>query len=164
MDVSCITLRQIVYWLVDVPSSVSKSWLKSLSHLQYLAYASSLKNWALGRGVWRYNYLGGTPSILEVCAPSLATGRTGGSPGGCGVGSVVGCLVRRGGGAPVPLQLQRVWGFCAVLFCQGRQPAIGFSRCIARSLSIATFASPCPGVSTARFCVFLTPADGFSIK
>jgi len=44
MDVSCITMQQTVYQPVDVPSSVNKSGIKSVLHLQSLAYASRLIN------------------------------------------------------------------------------------------------------------------------
>ena len=47
-------------------------------------------------------------------------------PGGGGVGSRVGSQCRSGGGAPVALRLQRVSGYFAVPFGQGRQPAVWF--------------------------------------
>jgi len=46
--------------------------------------------------------------------------------GGGGVGSGVGSQRRAGGGAPIPLRLQRVCGFFAVPFSQGRQPDVWF--------------------------------------
>jgi len=48
----------------------------------------------------------------------------GGVPGTVGVGSGVRTLRRAGGGAPVPLRLQRVCGFFGVPLWQGRQPGI----------------------------------------
>jgi len=45
-------------------------------------------------------------------------------PRGGGVGSGVHTLHRAGGGSPVSLRLQRVCGFFAVPFCQGRQPDV----------------------------------------
>jgi len=109
---------------VDVPSSVSKVGLKSLSPLGSLAYATRLKNEELGRGVYIYTYPGGTRWIWDKCADSLLPGGTGGVSGGCGIGSGVGCLSRCDGGALMPLRLQSVWGFCAVQFWQGRQQCI----------------------------------------
>jgi hypothetical protein len=47
-----------------------------------------------------------------------------GVPGAGGVGSGVRTLRRAGGGAPVPLHLQRVCGFFAVPVWQGRQPDV----------------------------------------
>ena len=151
MDVSCVTMQQIVYYQVDVPWSVGKAGLKSLSHLRSLAYASRLKIWALGRGVCIYTYPGGTPLISDKCTASLLPGERGGVLWGFGVGSGVGSLSRSGGGSPVPLLLHRVWGFCAVPFWQGRQPSVWFSQSIAVCLSIAAFTFLCPGNSTPRF-------------
>jgi len=48
----------------------------------------------------------------------------GGVPGGGGVDSGVRTLRQAGGGAPVHLRLQRVCGFFAVPFWQGRQPGV----------------------------------------
>jgi len=47
-------------------------------------------------------------------------------PGGGGVGSRIGSLRWAGGGAPVPLRIQRVYGIFAVPFWQGRQPDVWF--------------------------------------
>jgi len=163
MDVSCITTQQIVYWPVDVSSSVGKSGSKSSSHLQSLAYASRLKHWALGSGVCIYTYPGGTPSISDRWAGSLLLGGTSGVLGGCGVGSGVSCLSRSGGGAPVPLHLQRVWGFCPMPFGHGRQPSVWFSRSIAGCLSIGALTMLCPGNFTPRFVPTWTSARGVLI-
>jgi len=149
---------------VDVPSSVSESGSKSLSRLRSLAYASRLKNWALGRGIRIYTYLDGTPSISDRWAASLLPGGTDGVSGGCGVSSGVSCLSCASGGAPMPLRYQRVWGFCAVLFRQGRQPLIWCSRSIAGCLSIATFTSSSPGNTSPRFFSCRTSARGCLIR
>jgi len=149
---------------VDVPSPVSKSGLKSSSRLQSLAYASRLKNWALRGGVWIYTCPGGTPLILDTWVASLLPSGTGGISGGCGIGTGVTYLSCSGGGAPVPLPLQGVWGFCAVPFWQGRQPSIWFSRSIARCLSMAAFTCLCVGHSTPRFFSSQTSAWGFLIR
>jgi len=61
------------------------------------------KNRALGSGLCIYIYAGGEPSVSELA--SLSDG-TGGNLGRGGAGFV--------GGAPLPLRLQRVCGFCAV--------------------------------------------------
>jgi hypothetical protein len=50
----------------------------------------------------------------------------GGVPGSGGVGSGVSSLCRMGGGAPVPLCLQRVCGFFALPFWQEDQPDVSF--------------------------------------
>jgi len=164
MDVSCITTQQIVYKPVDVPSSVSKSGLKSLSRLRSLAFVSRLENWALGRGECINIYLGGTPSISDMWAASLLPGGTGGVSGGCGVGSGVSCLSCSGWGAPVPMRLQRVRGFCAVPIWQGRQPSVWFSCSIAGFLSIAAFTFIPPGNSTPRVFSSLTSDRGVLIR
>jgi len=116
MDVSHITTQQIVYEPVDVPSSVSKSGLKYLSRLWFLAYPSSLKNWALGSRECIYTYLGGTHWISEASSPWLSQGNTGAILARCDVRSRVSWLSQGGGGAPVHLFLQCIWGFCALLF------------------------------------------------
>ena len=48
----------------------------------------------------------------------------GGVPGRGGVGSGIRSLRRAGGGAPVPLRVERVCRFFAVPFWQGRQPDV----------------------------------------
>jgi len=85
-------------------------------------------------------------------------------PPGCGVGCGGRTLRRAGGGAPVPLHLQRVCGFLAVPFWHGRQPDVWFCRSIAGCLCFAAFTLLCPGNSTP--CVFSsrTSACGFLIR
>ena len=124
--------------------------------MQSLAYGSRLKNRALGSGVCIYSYPGGTPSVSELCVLSLSSGREGGFVGRGGA-----C---RGGGAPVPLHLQRVCGFFAVPFWQGRQPSIWFSWTIAGCLSIAAFTLLCSGNTTPSFFSSRTSARGFLIS
>jgi len=146
---------------VDVLSSVSKSGSKSVSRLQSLAYASWLKNWALGSEVCIYTYPVGTPSIADGWAASLLPGGTSGVSCGCVVGSGVGCLSHSGGGAPVPLHLQCLWGFCAVPCWQGRQPSVWISWSIAGCHSIPAFTFLCPGNPTPHFFRSRTSARGF---
>ena len=148
---------------MDVSSSVSKSGSKSCPHLRFLAYASWLKNRALGRGVCIYTYPGGTPSILDRWDAWLLLGGNSGVSGGCGICSHVGCLSRAGGGAPMPLWLQRVWAFHAMLFWQGRHTSVWFSPSIAGCLSIAAVTFLCPGNWTSRFFSSRTSARGFLI-
>ena len=62
--------------------------------------------------------------ISEGSAPEVLLVGAGDMPGGGGVGSGVSSLRHSGGGAPVPLRLQRVCGFFAVPFWQGRQPGV----------------------------------------
>jgi len=81
----------------------------------------------------------------ECCTPSLSPGGTDGVPGRDGVGSGVGYLCQSGGGAPIPLHLQRVYGFFEVPFWQGRHPFMWFWRSIAGCLSIAAFTCLCLG-------------------
>jgi len=78
MDLSSITMQQIVYWPVDIPSPASKSRIECLMNLRFLAYKSKLKNWVLGSRVGIDTYLGGTPLIWEHSAPALSPGGTGG--------------------------------------------------------------------------------------
>ena len=94
MAVSCIIPQPIVYQPVDGPSSVSKSAMKSLSHMRSLACGSRLKNWALGSGVCINTYRGGTPFVSELWVLSPSSGGAGGVPGLTGAG--------HGQGAPVP--------------------------------------------------------------
>ena len=149
---------------MDVPSSFSKSGWKPLPRLRSFAYASGLKHWALGRGVCIYTYLGGTPSMSDKCAAWLIPGGTGGVPGGYGVRSGVGYLCCSGGCAPVPLRLQRVWGFCVLPFRHGRQPSVWLSQSIAGCLSIAGLTFSCPGISTLRFFSAWTSARGVLMR
>jgi len=101
-----------------------------------------------------------SPEVLPVDASGV--------PGRGGVGSGVGsgfcCLRRLGGGAPVPLHLQRVCRFFEVPFWQGRHPGVWFWRSIAGCLAIAAFTLLCPGNSTPRFFSSRTSARGFLIK
>ena len=91
---------------MDDPWSVSISGLWSLSCWLSWTYASSLTNWALGKGECEYTYLGGKLSIWERLAPSCSPCGPGGVPGRGGVSSGVGWLGGLDGGAPVPLHLQ----------------------------------------------------------
>ena len=135
---------------MDVPSSVSKSGIKSLLRLWSLACASRLKNWALGSGVCIYTYLGSTPSISAAWDHSVPPGCTGGIPSGGGVSSGVGCLSWSGRDVAMPLRLQRVCAFCTVPCWQGTQPPIWLAQTMARCLSIITFTFLCPVYSTGR--------------
>jgi len=74
MTISCITTQQIVYQPVDVPWSVSKSVLESVSCWLSWAYASRLENWALDGDACEYTYPGGILPIWELWAPSSSTG------------------------------------------------------------------------------------------
>jgi len=96
---------------------------------------------------------GWTPEVLPVGA--------GGVPCSGGVRSGVGSLRRSGGGAPVPLRLQRVCGFFAVPFWQERQLDIWFWRSIAGCHYIAAFSISCPGNSTPRIVCPRTLPRGF---
>ena len=58
--------------------------------------------------------------ISAGCAPEVLPVGADGVPGGGGVGSGIRSLRWAGGGAPVPLRVQRVCGFFAVPFWQGR--------------------------------------------
>jgi len=141
---------------VDGPLSVSKYGIKSLLHLQSLAYGSRLKIWAPGREVCIFTYPGGTPSVSKLWLLSLAPGGAGGVPGQHGASC--------GGGAPVPVRLQRVCGFITVPCWQGRQPSIWFSWTIAACLFIAGFISLFPGKSTPHYFSSRTSAWGFLIS
>jgi len=156
MDVSCINTQLIVYYPVDEPASVSKSGIKSLSHMRSLAYGPKLKNWRLRRGVCIYRYPGGTPSVSEVWVLSLSSGGAGGV---LGLGGASGR-----GGAPVPLCHQRVWGFFAVSFCQGRRPSSWFSQTIDGCFSVAAFTLLCLGNTTPHFFSPCTSVSGFLIS
>jgi len=70
-----------------------------------IAHAILRKNRALLSGVCIYTYAGGTPSVSELSFSSDGAGGVLGRGGAC-----------HGGGAPVPLRLQRVCGFFAVPF------------------------------------------------
>jgi len=119
----------------------------------FIAHVIVGKNRALGSWVWILIYAGGIPSVSELS--SSPDGTCGGSGrGGAGLG----------GGAPLPLHLQRVCGCFVVPFWQWRQPSIWFSRTIAGCLSIAAFTLLCPGNSTPRFCPSRTSAWGVLIS
>jgi len=79
----------------------------------FIAHAILGKNRALGSEVCIYTYAGG---ILSVSDLSSSSGGTGGDLG-CGGARLRGC-------GPLPLRLQRVSGFFAVAFWQGRQPSV----------------------------------------
>jgi len=130
--------------------------MKSSSRLWYLAYAWRSNNWALGRGVCIYTYLGSTPSISELWAPSLSAAGAGGvlSGGGASVGR----------GAPVSLCLQHVCGVCVLPFLVAWQPSVWCSWTIAGCLSIAAFTFRCPGYSTPHFLSSLTFVQGCVIR
>lgn len=74
--------------------------------LLFIAYALQLTNWALGRGVCIYTYLGGTPSIGEPGPPTLSMGGTDAIPRKGGVSSGVSCLHRSGRGTHVVFHLR----------------------------------------------------------
>jgi len=119
----------------------------------FIAHAIFGKNRALGSGVCICIYEGGIPSVSEL---SLSSDGTGGDSGWGGAGL--------GGGAPLPLCLQRVCGLWAVAIWQGRQWSVWFSRTIAGCLSIAAFTLLCPGNPTRRFFSSRTLARGFLIS
>jgi len=119
----------------------------------FIADAILGKNRALWSGVCIYPYAGGIPSVSELWSSSDGTGGDTGRGG-----------ARLGGGAPFALRLQRVSGFFAVPFWQGRQPSIWFSWTIARFLSIAAFTLLCPGDSTPHFFSSQTSVQGFLIS
>jgi len=102
-----------------------------------IAHAILGENRAFGSGVCIYTYAGGIPSVSELSSSSDGTG------GDLGRGGAP-----LGGDAPLPLRLQRVSGFFAVPFWQGRQPSIWFSKTIAGCLSMAAFTLLCPGNSS----------------
>jgi len=102
--------------------------------------------------------------ISVVWAPEVLPVGVGGVHGGGGVGSGIHSLRRAGRGAPVPLRVQRVCGFFAVPFWQGRQPDVWVWRSIAGGLCIAAFTILCPGKSTPRFFSSRTSARGFFMR
>jgi len=123
--------------------------------MRSLVDGSRLKNRVLGNVVYIYTYLGGTPSVSELWILSLSSGGPSSVPS---LGIAGG-----GGGAPVPLRLQRVCGFFVVPFGQGRQPSVWFSRIIAGCLSIAAFTLLCPGKKTPRYFSSRPLPHGFLI-
>jgi len=156
MDVSCITTQQLVYWPMDVPSSVSISRSKSVSRWLFWADTSRLQNWAQGRYVCDYSYPAGKLTICDRCAPDLLLVSAGGVPGRGDVSYGVGYLRQAGGGTPDPLRLQCVWVFFVVAFWQESQPDVWLWRSIAGCLFIAAFTFLCTANSTPR-CFFLGP-------
>jgi len=131
MDVSGITMLQVVYQLDDSPWAVSKSEIQSVSRLQSLPYSSRLKNCELRTGVGIYTYLGGKSSIWEHYAPSARLGDAGGVLSSRCFGS--------GGWVPVPLRLQRVCEFIVLRFWQRRQPSSSYWWIIALFASVTAF-------------------------
>jgi len=121
-----------------------------------LAYGSRLNNRALGSGVCIYTYRGGTSSVSELWVLSLSSAGTGGVLGLDGTGS--------GGGAHVPLRLQRVCGSFAVPFWQGRQLSVWFSRIIAGCLSITAITLLSLRNTTPRFFSSRSSARGSFIR
>ena len=124
--------------------------------MRSLAYGSRLQKWALWSGVCIYTYLGGTPSVSELWVFSLSSGGAGGVLGLGGASC--------GGGAPVPLRLQRVCRLGAVPFWQGRLPSVWFSRTIAVCPPIASFTPLYMRNTTLRIFACRTSALGFLIS
>jgi len=94
-----------------------------------LVSSSSSKDSAQEQAVCEYVYPAGKLTVSEGSAPEVlpvVAGGAGGVPGGCGVGSAGRTLGWAGGGAPVSLCLQRVWGFFAVPFWHAGQPEVWF--------------------------------------
>jgi len=136
---------------VDVLLSVSIAGWKSVSWWRSWADGSRVKDSVQGGDVCVYACPASKLMISERSAPELSPVGTGSVPGRGGVGSGVGCLHRSGGGAPVPLGLQRVWGFFAVPFWQEWHPAMWFWWSIARCLSSPAFTCLCPGISISLY-------------
>jgi len=149
---------------VDVSSSGSISGLKSWSCWLPWAYASRLKNWALGTAACEYTLLGGKLTISEHWNPSLSPGDTGGIPGEGGVSSGVGCLCRSGECAPISSHLWDVSWYFVVRRYQGRHRSVMFWRSIAGCLSISAFTFLCQRNSTPCFFYSQTSAHGFLIR
>jgi len=101
-------------------------------------------------------YLGGTPSIWELSAPSLSVGGAGRIEAGGGAGFM--------GGAPIPLGLQCVCRFFAVLFLWGKQPSGWCSQIMPGCISVTTFTILRPGKLTPCFFSSHTSAQGFLIR
>jgi len=164
IDVSCITMQQIVYEQVDVPPSARSFGILSLSHSLSLANTLQLTHWASGRRVCIYTYLGGRLLIWERWAPLLSPGGAGEIGGGGGVSSGVGSLHLPSRGVPVLWHLLRICGCVAHPFWQDLQPSIGISWTIAGCLSIAVFTCLCTGNSTPRSLSSPTLASGCIIS
>ena len=79
----------------------------------FIVHAILGKNRALGSEVLIYTYAGGIPSVSDLSSSSDGTGGDSGRGG-----------ARLGGGAPLPLRLQRVSGFFAVPVGHGREPSV----------------------------------------
>jgi len=137
--------------------------MKSFLCLLSLAYASRLRNWALGRGAFEVTYPGCTSSIWQLWAPSLSPGGTGGIPGKGGVRSGLDCQCQSAGGASYPLHLHCIGALCAVPIWQGRQLSMFDSQSIAGCPSITAFTILCPGHWAPRFLSSWTLARGFLI-
>jgi len=163
MNIRCITTQQIVYWPVDIPSSVSMSGLKSAAGRLSWAYASRFNNWALGRGAGEYTYPGGKLSIWERLAVSLSPSGAGGVPSSTGVGSGVGCLCQSGRSETSLLHPQRVCGVIMAPCWQGTYPPLWLWKIKAGCLSIAASTFQCAGNSTPRFSPSWTSARRFLI-
>jgi hypothetical protein len=86
---------------------------QQISNKIFIAYAILGKNRALGSEVCIYTYAGGIPAVSDLSSSSAGTHGDSGRGG-----------ARLGGGAPLPLRLQRVSGFFAVPFWKGRQPYV----------------------------------------
>ena len=122
----------------------------------FLVYGSRLINQALGCWACISRYPGGTRSVAELGVLSTSSGGAGDVPCLAGAG--------RGRGAPMPLRLQRVCGFFAVPFWQGRQLSVRFSRTSAGCHSIAAFTSFRQGYTTHLMFSSLTPAWCYLIR
>ena len=150
---------------MDVRSSGSISWLKSGSCSVSLADVARVNDSAQGRDVYYYPYPAGKLTIWRGWAPEVLLVEAGGVLGrggiGSGVGSGVCCLHLLAGGAPVPLRPQRISGFFAVPFWQGRHWGMWFRRSIAGCLSIAAFNLLCPGNSISSIISSRISAQGF---
>ena len=116
------------------------------------------------RGVCIYQYPDSKPSIWKVWALSFPLGISAGVPGSGPDVSGVGCVRQSGGHAPMPLHLQRVWGFGGVPLWQGRQLSIWFSPTIARCLSIAAFTCLYSELSSPCLLSSWISAQGFLLR
>jgi len=136
---------------VDFPLSVNISGSKSA--LCWLSWPDALRvnNLAQGRDAGEYKYPAWKLTISEDWAPELLPGGVGGISGRGGIYSDVSCLRHSGGGAPVPLKLQRACGLFTVPFCEGRHPAMWLWRSTAGWISIAVFTFSCLWYSTPQF-------------
>jgi len=124
--------------------------------MRSMEYASKLKSSALARGVCIYTYLGGTPSIWELWAPSMSPGGANGNLGGGGASS--------GADMHVSMGLEHGCGLLARPFWNGRLPSIRFSQTIAGHVSIAAITFLCPGKTTSIILPTWTSKGGVLIK